>query len=97
MNPLIQNATSRLFTAAALVGLLSVASAQDSPEHIPTTPFGSIPEPAISLAAKDWVALRAWFHQPQFNVSDGLDSYADEGHRSISTQQIAVISPLRTQ
>lgn len=93
MNPLIQNATSRLFTAAALIGLLSVASAQDSPKHIRTTP----PEPAISLAAKDWVALRAWFHQPQFNVSDGLDSYADEGHRSISTQQIAVISPLRTQ
>jgi hypothetical protein len=37
-----------------------------------------MPDPAVSLAAKDWDALRAWFHQPQFNITDGLASYSGD-------------------
>lgn len=83
MTSFIQTTRARLFTAAALSGLLSIASAQESPQ--PNTPPSSsdIVDPAISLAAKDWVALRAWFHQPSFNVSDGLDDYGDD-YRSIA-------------
>lgn len=73
-----RNTTLRLFSAAVLTGLLSIASAQETPEPVRATPGDDIPDPAVSLAAQDWDALRAWFHQPQFNITDGLDTYAGD-------------------
>ena len=61
-----------LMTAQAEPG--AVSSAKDADQDMIA--------PAISLANKDWDALRAWFHQPQFNISDGLSSYAEDYHSS---------------
>lgn len=80
----IQTHASKLCTAAVLLSLLSAASAQDASELITPTLSDIIPDPALSLAAKDWDALRAWFHQPEFNISDGLVVYADDYHSIVS-------------
>jgi hypothetical protein len=91
MTSTLQSATLCLFAAFALIDPLNVVWAQGVPDldtSIPTVPPVSestvelsiipivdLPDPAESVAAKDWPALQVWFHQPQFNILDGLNSY----------------------
>lgn len=81
-----------LLMAAAFVGGLGLTAKQAVAEEAATAENAgrNLTAPAISLAAKDWEALRAWFRQPQFNISDGLHTYAEDYHReSADTKGIA--------
>lgn len=84
MNTYTSTSVSRLLLAVALIGLMGHASAQDSRQSTHTISAASSTSPAASLGAQDWSALRAWFHRPEFNVSDQLNTYAED-YRGLST------------
>ena len=79
---------SRIMMAALIAFNLSATAVQAQT----LTAAGAIPDPAISLAQQDWQALSAYFHQPQFNITDGLDNY-NKDYRALfaepSPQRIA--------
>lgn len=68
-----QNTSRCLLAVAISMGLFNITSVQAASDH--AAPTTVLVAPDISLAAKDWLALRKWFHQPQFNITDGLDVY----------------------
>lgn len=67
------------FTAVlAMVAAGRVAADEDVGASTRELPSREASIPATLLANEDWDALRKWFHQPQFNVTDGLTAYTGE-------------------
>lgn len=67
-----------ILVGAALVFLASNASAEEGLAVATTGPDTQAATMEESPVPVDKAGLREWFRQPQFNVTDGLDDYAED-------------------
>ena len=78
----MSTSTRPFVSSLALTFVLSTAAApvlaDPLLQHDPPAAAHVPPSPQASLESRNWAALRAWFHRPEFNVTDGLATYAED-------------------